>query len=68
MRRIRGKRCIRKKFADERAAMQQIKIDAILNKFDVLLVLTLDRLGRRDDGTPFVVGWLIKTGIGFLKP
>ena len=52
-----------KKSADERVAMQQIKKDAILKKFDVLLVFMFDRLGRKDDETPFVVEWFVKTGV-----
>ena len=31
--------------------------------FDVLLVFMFDRLGRRDDETPFVVEWFAKQGI-----
>ena len=48
---------------DEREAMQKIKKDAILQKFDILLVFMFDRLGRRDDETPFVVEWFVKNGI-----
>lgn len=32
-------------------------------KFDILLVFMFDRLGRRDDETPFVVEWFVKNGI-----
>ncbi len=32
-------------------------------KFEVLLVYMFDRLGRRDDETPFVVEWFVKNGI-----
>ena len=49
--------------AEQREAMQQIKKDAVLQKFDILLVFMFDRLGRRDDETPFVVEWFVKTGI-----
>jgi len=36
---------------------------AALVKFDVLLVFMFDRLGRRDDETPFIVEWFTKQGI-----
>ena len=49
--------------ADDREAMQKIKKDAVLKKFDILLVFMFDRLGRRDDETPFVVEWFVKNGI-----
>ncbi|MDR2568716.1 MAG: recombinase family protein, partial [Oscillospiraceae bacterium] len=49
--------------ADNREAMQQIKRDAISRKFEILLVFMFDRLGRRDDETPFVVEWFVKNGI-----
>ena len=45
---------------DERDAITQIKEDAILERFDILLVFMFDRIGRRDDETPFVVEWLVK--------
>ena len=31
--------------------------------FDILLVFMFDRLGRKDDETPFVVEWFVKNGI-----
>ena len=34
-----------------------------VNQFDVLLVFMFDRLGRRDDETPFVVQWFVQQGI-----
>ena len=46
--------------SDNRETMQRIKRDAILQKFDILLVYMFDRLGRRDDETPFVVEWFVK--------
>ena len=49
--------------SEDRDAIQQIKADAILSKFDVLLVFMFDRLGRRDDETPFVVEWFVRNGI-----
>ena len=45
---------------DERDSITQIKEDAILERFDILLVFMFDRIGRRDDETPFVVEWLVK--------
>jgi len=35
----------------------------ITHKFDVLLVFMFDRIGRRDDETPFVVQWFVQQGI-----
>lgn len=52
-----------KKSAKERDAIQELQQDAIEGKFDVLLVYMFDRLGRRDDETPFVVEWFVKHGI-----
>ena len=49
--------------AEDRDAIQEIKTDAILGKFDILLVFMFDRLGRRDDETPFVVEWFVRNGI-----
>lgn len=49
--------------ANDRDAIQEIKKDATLGKFDVLLVFMFDRLGRKDDETPFVVEWFVKNGI-----
>ena len=44
---------------DKRDAISQLKVDALAGKFDVLLVFMFDRLGRRDDETPFVVQWFV---------
>lgn len=46
-----------------RDAIVQIKTMASANLFDVLLVFMFDRLGRRDDETPFVVQWFVAQGI-----
>ena len=46
-----------------RDAIVEIKKRAILHQFDVLLVFMFDRLGRRDDETPFVVQWFVEQGI-----
>ena len=49
--------------AKQRDAIQEIQRDAIQGKFDILLVFMFDRLGRRDDETPFVVEWFVQNGI-----
>ena len=49
--------------AADRDAIQEIRQDAEERKFDILLVFMFDRLGRRDDETPFVVEWFAKKGI-----
>lgn len=46
-----------------RDALQTIRQDACLKKFDILLVFMFDRIGRRDDETPFVVEYLVDNGI-----
>jgi DNA invertase Pin-like site-specific DNA recombinase len=46
-----------------RDAIVEIKKRAITHQFDVLLVFMFDRLGRRDDETPFVVQWFVQQGI-----
>lgn len=52
-----------KKSAKERDAIQELQSDAVQGKFDVLLVYMFDRLGRKDDETPFVVEWFVQNGI-----
>ena len=42
----------------------EIKNRAVQHQFDVLLVFMFDRIGRRDDETPFVVQWFVQQGIG----
>ena len=37
--------------------------DAVQGKFEILLVYMFDRLGRKDDETPFVVEWFVQNGI-----
>lgn len=49
--------------AKDRDAVREIQEDAALKKFDILLVFMFDRLGRREDETPFVVEWFVKNGI-----
>ncbi len=49
--------------AEDRDAIQELKKAALNDEFDILLVYMFDRLGRRDDETPFVVEWFVKQGI-----
>ncbi len=49
--------------ADDRDAIHDLKEAAQKGEFDILLVYMFDRLGRRDDETPFVVEWFVKQGI-----
>lgn len=49
--------------SEDRDAIQDIKAAAVKKEFDVLLVFMFDRLGRREDETPFVVEWFVKQGI-----
>ena len=49
--------------ADERDQLQELKACALRKEFDVLLVFLFDRLGRRDDETPFVLRWFYDNGI-----
>ena len=49
--------------AKDRDAIQEIQKDAIEEKFDILLVFMFDRIGRKEDETPFVVEWFVQNGI-----
>lgn len=49
--------------AKDRDAIQDIQKEAALGTFDILLVFMFDRLGRKDDETPFVVEWFANNGI-----
>lgn len=49
--------------AKDRDAIQEIQKDAAMGKFDILLVFMFDRLGRKEDETPFVVEWFVQNGI-----
>jgi DNA invertase Pin-like site-specific DNA recombinase len=51
------------KSANERDALVQLKNDVTAKKFDVLLVFMFDRLGRREDETPFIVEWLVAQNV-----
>ena len=52
-----------KKSAKERDAIQELQRDAVEGKFDILLVYMFDRLGRKDDETPFIVEWFVRNGV-----
>ena len=49
--------------AKDRDAVQEIQKMALQGEFDILLVFMFDRLGRKDDETPFVVEWFVKQNI-----
>lgn len=49
--------------AKDRDAIQELQRMALNGDFDVLLVFMFDRLGRKDDETPFVVEWFAQNGI-----
>ena len=52
-----------KKSAKERDQVQLLQQAAAKGEFDILLVFMFDRLGRRDDETPFIVEWFVKQGV-----
>src|SRR5690606_14220310 len=49
--------------ANKRDEIQKAKSDAEDGLFDVLLCFMFDRLGRKDDETPFILKWFNKKGI-----
>ena len=49
--------------ADNRDAIQDLKAAAERKEFDILLVYMFDRLGRKQNETPFVVEWFVGQGI-----
>ena len=49
--------------ANDRDAIIDIREAALQKKFDILLVYMFDRLGRKEDETPFIVQWFINNGI-----
>ena len=49
--------------AANRDAIVEIKRMAMAREFDVLLVFMFDRLGRKEDETPFVLKWFVSQGI-----
>ncbi|MBP5221898.1 MAG: recombinase family protein, partial [Lachnospiraceae bacterium] len=48
---------------NKRDAIVQMRAMAEEKEFDILLVFMFDRLGRREDETPFLVQWFIENGI-----
>ncbi len=52
-----------KKSAKDRDQLQLLQQAASAGEFDVLLMFMFDRLGRRDDETPFIVEWFTKQGV-----
>ena len=52
-----------KKSAKERDAILELQAMALQHEFDILLVYMFDRLGRKDDETPFVVEWFVQNGV-----
>lgn len=49
--------------AKDRDAIQDLQKAAVEKKFDVLLVFMFDRIGRKEDETPFVVEWFVRQGV-----
>ena len=49
--------------ANDRDAIQDLKVAAEKKEFDILLVFMFDRLGRIPSETPFVLEWFVKSGI-----
>lgn len=49
--------------AENRDAIQELKAAAEKKEFDVLLIFMFDRLGRKQDETPFIVEWFNKKGV-----
>lgn len=47
----------------QRDSILEIQEAALARKYDILLVYMFDRIGRRDDQTPFLVEWLVRNGI-----
>lgn len=49
--------------ANDRDAIIDIRGAATKKQFDILLVYMFDRLGRKEDETPFIVQWFVNNGI-----
>lgn len=49
--------------AADREAIIRLKEDALKDRFDILLVFMFDRLGHKEDETPFIVEWFVSHGI-----
>ena len=49
--------------AADRDEIQDVKREVLEGRYDVLLVFMFDRLGRREDETPFIVQWFVQHGV-----
>lgn len=49
--------------AKDRDAIVELQRMALNKEFDILLVFMFDRIGRKDDETPYVVQWFVEHGI-----
>ena len=49
--------------AKDRDAILELQEEALRGEFDILLVFMFDRLGRKEDETPFIVQWFVEHGI-----
>lgn len=49
--------------AKDRDAIVELQKMAIEDEFDILLVFMFDRIGRKEDETPFIVEWFVRHGI-----
>ena len=49
--------------ANDRDAIIELREMALKKEFDILLVFMFDRLGRKEDETPFVLQWFVEHGI-----
>jgi len=49
--------------ANDRDAIIELREMALRKEFDILLVFMFDRLGRKEDETPFVLQWFVEHGI-----
>ena len=49
--------------AKNRDAILELQKMALNKEFDVLLVFMFDRIGRKEDETPYVVQWFVEKGI-----
>ena len=52
-----------KKSANDRDAIIELREKALNKEFDILLVFMFDRLGRKEDETPFVLQWFVEHGV-----
>ncbi|MBR3380557.1 MAG: recombinase family protein [Bacillus sp. (in: Bacteria)] len=50
-------------YADDRDEIIKLRNAAFQHEFDVLLVFMFDRLGRREDESPFILKWFVEQGV-----